>query len=596
MRLRIILSTLVIILFIGWPLTAFLRSAPNQPIKQNLLDSEVSIEKYIQTMLYPNTPFKDFNSDAPWVHRGGLDEQIPIISFIKDAHLDSIGLDYVAFYRLNPEQLVAVYNPSGLVTIDSPFWYISLNNLTPNDLGLNYGDDLQIRINIRFRDQLIYHTYKYYLSIAIRGSLPQQDGWYRGDIHHHTFFTSDIFEYGGFPEFDVKAAKDIGMDWIAFTDHSYDVSASEWENLKTTAQENSTDDFIVLPGMEFSVDNNNSNDLVDDRVHLLGLGFDSWISGPDIVPGFDVFGSQPRVMTDILDDIETQGGVSYAAHPLSEITALSNWGFIKPWSSTNYTEAFDYESFVGMEIFNRRQTSFNNTGITTDNVNPFPWSLNSNWDTEWQDGITKFNQLVGDNLDRKIFFSGGADAHGDANFETSNNYGLVDVAANNNALGKVHTVAYLPNGLSQENLLYALKNGHSIVSDGPLVNMSVRRSGGCSSWTVGNIGDRINYSGSDKLLISGKSSDEFGGLETATVHIINSLGHSTENFSFSGNYDFQTLLLFSLNQTDTFAVWTEVETSLGYRSFSNPIWFNLPDSAFNYDIVDPYPVVNQNCY
>ncbi|MFA6908299.1 MAG: CehA/McbA family metallohydrolase [Patescibacteria group bacterium] len=541
---------------------------------------------------YPNTPAKDFHSDAPWVFRGGLTSDIPIITFIKDANIDPLLLDYVAYYMSDTNELIARYDPNPDMTVNYGIWWLRLYGLDPAEQGLAVGDTLKLRVETRFRDQLVWHTYQYFLEIQIGPPLPSLAGWYRGDTHHHTYYSDNTFEFGGEPLFDAQAAESTGLDWMAVTDHSYDVTPAEWDEIKLRSSQSSTSTFRLLPGLEFSADNNNTNDNVDDRIHLLGFGLQNWISGPESIPSFDVHANAPRTLSAILGDIQAQIGVAYASHPEAEPIQALEWSILPKWTDQNYSDALASPIFAGLEIFNRRQTSANNNSVTTGNMNPFPWSFISNWDTEWLNGITKYNQLLGANLNRKIFIAGGADAHGDANYQTFNTSGSVNVSANNNAIGKVHTAVYLPGGLTDTNIIDALRNGRAIATDGPLGTLEVRR----NSSTIAQIGDRIPYQGADQLAIQAVSSTEFGSLTEAILHVVNASGTTTVPLPLSGLSSSVSIPISQLNKPAPLAVWLETRTAEGYRSFSNPIWLDVVCGDANGDglisIADPVNLIN----
>jgi hypothetical protein len=98
----------------------------------------------------------------------------------------------------------------------------------------------------------------------------------------------------------------------------------------------------------------------------------------------------------------------------------------------------------------------------------------------------------------KVFVSAGSDSHGDFNYETSldidknffDEEGACSLAlvllltnkfyySTDNALGKLATIAWCPNGVGKwgENVLKALRDGHTVVSDGPIVVFGIDRDG-----------------------------------------------------------------------------------------------------------------------
>ncbi|MFA6042388.1 MAG: dockerin type I domain-containing protein [Patescibacteria group bacterium] len=521
---------------------------------------------------YANTPAKDFVSDAPWVHRLGANADIPVITFIKDAQSDSALLDYISYTRTDTNTEIIRYDPNPDLVVNASFWGIRVRELTPTEVGLTPGQTLPLRVDIRFRDQLIWHTYSQHLQVKIASPWPSLPGWYRGDTHFHSEFTDNAFEYGGNFDFNVEASQAIGMQWTTLTEHSYDVTATEWDQLVARSLAASNATFRLIPGLEFSVDTNETNESVDDRIHVLGLGLNKWIAGPDIVPSFNVTANQPRTLSAVLTDITDANGVAYASHPESDSLPIDVFGFLPPWSNANYTTALSFPVFVGLEIFNERPTSVTNSNVTTDNMSPFPWTANTNWDAEWQRGIVRYNALVRANIFRNISLLGGSDAHGDANYKVFNANGAFDVAANETASGKVHTVVPLPGGLTQTGIMDALRNGRGIVSDGPLVIPEIR----LGSTTLAQVGDRITFQPTANVHVRSLSSVEFGNLSTLTLHVLSPGTEAHQVVPLTGLDQTFTRTLADLNVAPPFAVWVEARTTLGHRSFSNPIWLNGP--------------------
>lgn len=75
---------------------------------------------------------------------------------------------------------------------------------------------------------------------------PAAARWLKGDLHVHTFHSDGVYS----PQETVDLAKDIGLDFLAFTDHN------------TVSQNRvflETGDLIVIPGMELTTYNGHAN-------------------------------------------------------------------------------------------------------------------------------------------------------------------------------------------------------------------------------------------------------------------------------------------------------------------------------------------------
>jgi hypothetical protein len=140
-------------------------------------------------------------------------------------------------------------------------------------------------------------------------------------------------------------------------------------------------------------------------------------------------------------------------------------------------------------------------------------------------------QARGDSPDApgfKVFLAAGSDAHGDFNYEATMD--VVDFLgkpsrglsgyAEDNALGKISTVVYAPQGMGPkgENILRALKSGHSVVSNGPLLIAGFNRNSHGSLDESGDVGIGDSFSVSlahlPPLQLAWVSSAEFGPLES----------------------------------------------------------------------------------
>ena len=110
-----------------------------------------------------------------------------------------------------------------------------------------------------------------------------------GAIHAHTTLSHDgTMSLSELVDF-VKAR---GYDYLAITEHSYDVDAEAMTNLRSQAELLSTPDFLIIPGLEF-------------RCH-------GWI---DII-GYGV--TEPTSSenpAEVIDHIHRHGGVAIFAHP-----------------------------------------------------------------------------------------------------------------------------------------------------------------------------------------------------------------------------------------------------------------------------------------
>lgn len=134
----------------------------------------------------------------------------------------------------------------------------------------------------------------------------------KGAIHLHTDLSHDgrltLAQLSDF-------LKNKGYDYIAITEHSYDVDDKSMENLAIEAEKLSTNSFIIIPGLEFRC--------IHD-IDIMGLG----------VTKLCVEESPEK----IIDHIHNNGGIAIFAHP-----AYRDYPVDKKW----------IEKLDGAEIWNQ---------------------------------------------------------------------------------------------------------------------------------------------------------------------------------------------------------------------------------------------------
>jgi len=148
----------------------------------------------------------------------------------------------------------------------------------------------------------------------------------RGVNHVHTTFSADgELELGEIAE----EAKSRGMSFILLTDHAEHINENEYKQIVKECDDESSSDFIFVPGLEF---------MYDGYVHILGIGLRKH-------PGLQDMGKQ-------IEAIKTLGAVAVLAHantcdeiPYHELSGLEA---VEAWNS-RYWGRFAPES-KGMRI------------------------------------------------------------------------------------------------------------------------------------------------------------------------------------------------------------------------------------------------------
>jgi hypothetical protein len=139
----------------------------------------------------------------------------------------------------------------------------------------------------------------------------------RGAIHAHTNLSHD-----GALSLDelVQFIRKHGYDFIAITEHSYDINQESIDRLAVECEQISTPDFLVIPGIEFRC---------HDNIDILGYGITQTIDSDD-----------PAT---VIGHIQTNGGVAVFAHPTARKYPIE-----KEW----------IKLLDGAEIWNRHEGKF----------------------------------------------------------------------------------------------------------------------------------------------------------------------------------------------------------------------------------------------
>ncbi|MBT3317964.1 hypothetical protein HN388_08265, partial [bacterium] len=469
---------------------------------------------------YENTLAKDFIMDAPW---RVIDENtpIPVTIIIKDCDVDDVrdlhwiriwdesnGNTILWNHDFNDEEI-------GYDASEHNYWtYItkvteghpSLPNgtaLTPANLGYSTGDNIRLKVSIYYRDDWWNYTETRHLRVNVgSGNFPWADNWFGGDIHYHTMYTNNIYEYGAPLPAVKQTAIAMGLNWLTATDHSCDLDetgdgtysyatqqweytlqdvdgtftdyrnvaahGSSWAGLGVDVEDLDCPEFRLYRAVELNVGSVESS-TYGKTLHCLVYN-DEYIHSPDSgAPG------ERPITPNILDAMDqiSGNGFAYCAHPLSDLSAdFLGYDFGSngmPWGFDNLTQALTKEPFRGFQIFNTRSTV---TSLDQNN----PWgdfdafvSADNPYPNAVLDGVDLWDQFIATDIatgtPRKLFMSGGSDAHGDFNYST---HMSIDDYAEDNAIGKVQTVAFVPGNWTAQNLppvedlLAAYRNGNTV--------------------------------------------------------------------------------------------------------------------------------------
>lgn len=506
--------------------------------------------------------------DAPW--RVNAREPIPVVCIIKDADRFPIVLDRIcAKYRLNDGdwQFKDIELGQGSLLITQHLWY-NLSYIEPFDETGNLEIIMEAEFTIRgkkrkvFIDNLPGLSHTPLNTLISSSGLPSIDGWYYGDPHYHSDMTQDQVEFGAPIELTVVMAKSIGLNWFAVTDHSYDLDIAigqyferdkdltRWKNIQNVSSLlNASDgDFVVIPAEELSCGNCRSH-----NIHLLTFNVPDFIpgSGDGVKSGF--LNKKPDLsLTESLKFIKEKGGFAYAAHPEAGNgfmgTLILNRGH---WKKKDY----DLPDYVGLQFWNG------------ENHPKFEKSRKI-----W------INYLLNG---RKLYILGGNDAHGDFNRCRGVRYPNTKLKeTEKHVFGKVRTYAYCGGKISYDGILQAMKNGNSIVTNGPISIIQAQNDNG----RIAKIGEEISGR-KFRMVINSKSTDEFGDIKEINIYrgdLINKVEKIDKVFISEERKINSEIIyrdfIYDIEPKNSCYVRLEVSSMSGDRKYScltNPIWLKV---------------------
>lgn len=497
--------------------------------------------------------------------------------------------------------------------------------------------------------------------------------WYRGDTHFHSIYTQNNAENGLPLESSKVAAKMLGLDWITSTDHSCDFDnygnnvQQNWQNLGQIVDSlNSSDSsFVFIRGIEASIKNSQGK-----VVHALVYPNPANVfSLPYVFDGGGDMSSTDITIDKMLDSLKKYNAFCYAAHPFSEGDALSAivgggvWNLGDSLSPVNGQQALTVGNVIWnelnsqsdiydlsdslvfkMPIYGVENLNLQNSLKCTDterdpwNVEQIaePYGFYEMAENYYMHSLFRYTQnmeaygfLMRKGLKIKnensvvqhwkMFLSAGSDAHGSFNYSATDFfYAGLNGAMEENHPGSFSTLVYTPQGmgLHGENVLQALKEGHALLSEGPIVNMFLYTNtdtaivGDDIFFTTGNLSTiklhfqlfTNNYYGSnDRLVLYFYTKDSVFEYEpiVAMPEMEITLSDLIQHFNISSPYN----QYFAI-RAEWYCLknYSPIEQNIYRRTHkrfvaaTNPIWFNIQnlnaiadESLSNELIVSPNP-------
>lgn len=324
-----------------------------------------------------------------------------------------------------------------------------------------------------------------------------------GDLHIHSQFSQSHVEFGPPVSVIDLAADACGLDFIAITDHSYDLacslenyleldkSYSRWRALLSVMSK--PHKTISILGEEISSYNSRNR-----AVHLCGLGLNKIIPGS--ADGARRNAPDTLKLEKAIQSVHSQAGLAIAAHPGSKF------------------------GFFQRLLLNRGMWLQSDMALELDAVQ----AVNNGFNHSWLESKKLWtNELL---KGRKLPIVAGNDSHGD--FNRYRCIGTPFVAISENFF---RHLAFARTGLyrkvsSQSDVLSAIKAGETFVTSGPFIGISSSES--TDRGLISNAEKIVSADGATVVILS---SYEFGKPDNLFVYY-GEVGARSERIIFSKRY------------------------------------------------------------
>lgn len=493
--------------------------------------------------------------DVP--HRIEKKHSLPVYLLVKDAHKFSAELE--SFEIITGDGKSVFLKELNIPLNDKWFWQkfdIPLADIFEEEFTFF------IRFMVRFpegRKEFINDSLplkkKHPFKVKMGNKRPTLPGFAWGDLHMHSNFTEDQIEFGAPIDYLQDSCKELGLDFICLTDHSYDLDQEFYDFRKQRLNPGKFDEFlqqirrnrrkpVLIPGIEVSVGNQKGY-----NVHLLLLNPQKMHEGHGD-SGRKWFNHKPtQMLAEFLAEQIAPEEIAIAAHPLQSVKK-SHQILLKRdrWHEDDLIQ----DGITGYQILNGAQGE------------------------EFIEGKTLWIKHLLEG--RKKFIYAGSDAHGNLNL-----YRQIDIPFIKLRYDYSHQPGRWVTGVfttkekpSRNSILDGIRNGRCIVSNGPLIRIGIRS------------GDRVIFPGETLITdqvnqeitmeLQAISTGEFGALTNLVLYGGNChSGYETslKVITFEDKqYEFRQIFeINSLLQNNALCyIRAELTTQNNGVAISNPIW------------------------
>jgi len=395
-------------------------------------------------------------------------QPLPVLILIKDTHLFPVTLLNISatLYRGDFKYEILNDCPEKLF-VNQPVWHELYSTPLPEDTEGHVRLDVLITFEINGKvktvrnDNYALTSHSPFEINIDPHPLPKKQKWFLGDLHYHSIYSNDQVEFGAPLDVTKQIAGTMGIDFFAVTDHSYDLDdlpddylqndplLSKWyDMLESVAALNEGDrSFVIIPGEELSAGNDKNQ-----NVHFLLLNNREFFPGSgDSAEKW--FRTRPEwQIRKVLSKLDA-AALAVAAHPETEPPLLQKLLINRgKWEDRDYMA----EGLHGVQVWNGIKNHFLDHGLK-----------------KWVSLL-----LQG----KRLSLLAGNDAHGNFNrFRQLGTPFLTMRENKNDVFATVRTGVYIEKDFSLNSLVEAIKNGRTIVTDGPFAELSIKNKNGIES-------------------------------------------------------------------------------------------------------------------
>lgn len=433
--------------------------------------------------------------DTP--HRINPGNELPVFLMIKNSDKFPIKLEKITVRVFKDQTIIEKVFPIETL-INTPWWYkilrIDVSEFPEAEIFVDAIAQIKNRKKCWNVHQDNYSGLCKSPFRVYKSNLPQPNfsGWTTGETHCHSEYGFDQVEFGAPLEIYKQSVLAMGIHWVALTDHSYnlddlpenylidDPELKKWQIFLEHVKQLNQDPTgaLLIPGEELTCMSKTGK-----NVHLLLIGQRNFLSGSGDSAQHWFKTKSELSVEEALHRVDNNA-VALASHPFARVGWLERI-LIKrnPWSKVDLLRP----KLNGWQIYN---------GIS---------------DRGFLEGLTSWIKEI--NSGRRITIFAGNDAHGNFNCFRQIKFPMVKLHQHNYFLfGKVTTRTFSNGKNDEDSILKAIKNGNSIISEGPALDIKLKQGG-----KIYSIGDCAILGSESYIILRYMSTLEYGKINFIKV-------------------------------------------------------------------------------